>query len=295
MRKNKVLVIIVAYNSMKWAQKCYDSLQKSTIACDVITIDNGSSDGTQSFIRNHYPDVTLIEEKENLGFGKANNLGLQKMLDEGYEYAYLLNQDAWVDSNTFELLINAFENNPSFGILSPMQMQSDLCHQDTKFNQLLIKNYPHFSDCNNEDSNLVLDIPFVMAAHWMLNRKCVEQVGGFSPTFFLYGEDNNYIDRVHYWGFNVGIVPQSHAVHDRSDSNWNEQKYHYIYYYTMILSKCSNPKNPASLFQNIKSNIATALVNKNWDIFKYAIRLMKQYRELNKNYRRSLHPKAFLE
>ena len=55
-----------------------------------------------------------------------------------------------------------------------------------------------------------------MAAHWLISRQCFEKVGGFSPTFTQYGEDNNYIDRARFHGFKTGIVPRANAIHDRS-------------------------------------------------------------------------------
>ena len=124
MKSNKILVIIVTYNAMKWAEKCFTSLRNSSVTSDVIVVDNGSTDGSQEFIHEHFPEVELIENKENLGFGRANNIGLRKALEDKYEYAYLLNQDAWVLPNTFEELIAVSEKHPEYGVLSPMQLKA---------------------------------------------------------------------------------------------------------------------------------------------------------------------------
>ena len=112
MNRNKILVIIVSYNAMPWVNRCLTSLRQSVVPCDVTIIDNGSTDGTQDYIHKNFPEVDLIKNKENLGFGRANNIGLQKALDNNYEFVYLLNQDAWIQEDTFEHLINVSESYP---------------------------------------------------------------------------------------------------------------------------------------------------------------------------------------
>ena len=133
---SKLLVIIVAYNAMRWLDKCIGSVLSSSVQSDIILIDNGSTDSTQDYVKEHFPMVLFKQSTENLGFGKANNIGLQYALDNGYDYVYLLNQDAWVMPDTFEKLIKAHLNNPRFGILSPLQLQANMHHLDTNFNIL---------------------------------------------------------------------------------------------------------------------------------------------------------------
>ena len=95
--RNQLLVIIVNYNGMKWLERCLSSLTSSTVPSDVYIVDNGSTDGSQDYIRSNFKDAIFVQSEENLGFGKANNIGLQYAYEKGYEYVYLLNQDAWVE------------------------------------------------------------------------------------------------------------------------------------------------------------------------------------------------------
>ena len=90
----KILTIIVTYNGMKWLDRCLGSLRESSLKTDVVAVDNGSTDGTPEYIAANFPEVQLHCTGENLGFGRANNVGLQKAVAEGYDYVYLLNQDA---------------------------------------------------------------------------------------------------------------------------------------------------------------------------------------------------------
>ena len=79
MEHQKIYLIIVTYNAMKWAEKCFSSLRKSSVPVHTMVVDNGSTDGTQEFNKTHFPEVEFIQSAENLGFGKANNLGIEKL------------------------------------------------------------------------------------------------------------------------------------------------------------------------------------------------------------------------
>ena len=84
----KILTIIVSYNFERWMKPCLESLTRSVHPTDVLVIDNGSTDRTVSLLRESYPWVRLIANGENLGFGRANNIGLRLALDEGYDAAF---------------------------------------------------------------------------------------------------------------------------------------------------------------------------------------------------------------
>ena len=121
----KIYVIIVTYNAMKWAERCFSSLRKSSIPVHTIVVDNGSNDGTQEFIKTQFPEVEFIQSAENLGFGKANNLGIEKAYKNGADFFYLMNQDAWIFENSIQNLLEVYENYPKkeeIGILSPMHL-----------------------------------------------------------------------------------------------------------------------------------------------------------------------------
>ena len=218
--KNKLLVIIVTYNGMKWLERCLSSLTASSVASDVFIVDNGSTDGSQDYIRSYFKEAIFIQSEENLGFGKANNIGLQYAYEKGYEYVYLLNQDAWVEENTFETLIAMHKQHPEYGILSPIQTQADMTRMDKNFlNNVAYRTIGSslIEDLYFGQTKDIYDVEDVMAAHWLISRDCLVKTGCFSPTFRHYGEDNNYLDRAIYHGFRIGIVPATKAVHDRAD------------------------------------------------------------------------------
>ena len=117
----KILTIIVTYNGLQWYERCLGSLQHSTIPVDIMVIDNASQDGSADWIAAHYPEINLIRSDKNLGFGQANNIGMRYALDNGYDYVFLLNQDAWLHTkDCIERLVQAAENHPEYMIMSAL-------------------------------------------------------------------------------------------------------------------------------------------------------------------------------
>lgn len=212
----ELLTIVVTYNGKEWIERCLRSALESTVPNDVIVVDNGSDDGTVECIREHFPEVILSENRENIGFGAANNVGFRYAIAHDYRFVYLLNQDAWVFPETFATLLRAFGTGQTpgqevkpFGILSPMQMEANLTRMDAQFRK-------HCAAALEKDTAEIVRVPFVMAAHWMVSRECLEATGGFSPAFPHYGEDNNFLNRAAYHGFQAAVVKTAIAVHDRA-------------------------------------------------------------------------------
>lgn len=216
----KLFTIVVTYNGSKWIDRCFGSLQQSTIPINIIAIDNGSTDGTPEIIHNKFPSVQVIQNGENLGFGKANNIGIRKAYDAGADYVFLLNQDAWVETDTIEKLVSVAETYKDFGIVSPVHIDRSgksldfgfmnyLCRNNNKtiISDLFIKSKSEIAE--------IYEIEFVNAAFWLLSRQTIEVVGGFNPFFFQYGEDRDYVNRCHYFNMKVGFVPSAVAYHDR--------------------------------------------------------------------------------
>ena len=202
----RLLVVIVTYNGMQWLERCIGSVMSSSVPADIFICDNGSTDGTADFIEKHYPSVHLVRSENNLGFARANDLGFRHALDGGYDFVYLLNQDAWVLPDTFSKLMDAFDSG-NWGLLSPLQMRPDLTTPDKRFKK-------HYHGPLAPSDN-VFPVRFVMAAHWMISSECLQKTGLFSPAFYHYGEDNNYCDRVRFHGFGTGVLPSAMGVHDR--------------------------------------------------------------------------------
>jgi GT2 family glycosyltransferase len=212
-----------------WIQKCLDSLLASSVKTEIIVIDNGSADETVNFIRKNYPQVDLIEANENLGFAKANNLGIKKAYEQGADYVFLLNQDAWTEKDTIEKLVEAFEKLPEAGIVSPVHLNGSKTDLDYSFIDLISRTsvFNYLSDFYFSRVQEFYETHFVNAAAWLISRKCIETVGGFDTLlFYHYGEDDNYCQRVIYHKFKIYIATTTTICHDRGERTGHHSAEH---------------------------------------------------------------------
>ena len=204
---------------MKWYQKCFDSLIHSTIPIEIVAIDNCSSDKTVLFIKDNYPNIRLIENSENLGFGKANNIGFQYAIRQNADFVFLLNQDAWVKPDAIEKLVEQMRQS-GYGILSPIHLSGDEMKLDFGFVHYISADHclDFVSDtvATGKAKDKVYPTKFVNAAMWLMSRDCLDTVGGFAPIFPHYGEDFNYADRCKYHHQKIGIYPYAAGIHDRT-------------------------------------------------------------------------------
>lgn len=206
-----VFVIIVTYNGMPWLKKCLDSCANYL----VIIVDNASTDETVKFIEVNYPDVILIKQCVNLGFGKANNLGISYALKNGADYVFLLNQDAYMEKGSLRKLIEISKVHPEYGILSPFHLNWKGTKLEYYFAKFILKNIEIYSDfVLNEKVKPLYEVPFINAAAWLIPRNIFEIVGGFDPIFHHYGEDNNFSQRLHFHDYKIGVVPNTFIFHD---------------------------------------------------------------------------------
>lgn len=206
----KVLVIIVSYNFERWIDRCLGSLRLSEHPVDTVVIDNASQDQTVQRIKRDYPEIRLMESKTNLGFGRANNLGMEIALSEGYSHVFLLNQDAWIEPNTIGTLVALSQSHPAFGIFSPIHLTGKGDKPDPGFGH-----YARLQTLQLLPSDEILPLPFVNAAFWMIPVSVLKKVGGFCPLFYHYGEDKDFVNRLHYHLYKVGYSPHVFGNHDR--------------------------------------------------------------------------------
>lgn len=214
-----VYAIIVSYNGVDLLEKCINSLLVSNLLVKVFVVDNSSTDGTLDFLRNNFTDIEILAQSKNLGFGQANNIGFRKALEDGADYVFLLNQDAWVEPDTISSLIGYHMKFPGYGILSPVHLNGTGNALDPGFASYVShEKCPGFvSDAFVGTLKKIYKVDFVNAAAWLLPISTIEVVGGFSTIFFHYGEDYDYASRLKFKGFSLGIVPEAVVYHARNN------------------------------------------------------------------------------
>ena len=186
------------------------------------------------------------------------------------------NIEAWMHQY-FEKLIEISNNHPEYGVLSPFQMNADMQHIDKYFNARVCSwkfNKELFNDLYNQSLQDVYPVKYIMAAHWLLTRRCVEIVGGFSPSFPHYGEDDNYADRIHFWNSKLGIVPSLRVVHDRGDRQETIFMKIYQVYIDTIIAWSSPIIKKRDKFKYLFYNLKLSLKYRSFKPFIYFIRII---------------------
>jgi len=241
----KIFVIIVTYNGEKWIEKCITSLINSSIQLEIIVLDNLSTDNTINIIEDNFSYITLIKFKKNIGFGKANNVGLKKAQREGADYVFLLNQDAWVMPDTIEKLYKQMQLHPGYGILSPIHLNGTETELDLNFSMYINpQSCPYLiSDyiVSGKPRDEIYSVRFINAALWLISKECLEKIGGFCPLFPHYGEDVDYVFRLSYHKLKIGISPYARGVHDRPQgtskiNKYQREKQHYA---SILVTLCN--------------------------------------------------------
>jgi GT2 family glycosyltransferase len=229
---NKIVTVIVTYNGLCWIQKCIESLLESSEATEIVVVDNASTDGTVALIRSKYPAVQLLQQFENLGFGKANNNGMTWAMNNGASHVFLLNQDTIIEKDALAELLRISNKYDGYGLVSPVHFNYEGEQLEYYFEQFANKNNRFKVDYEYKKGlEVIYDVPFVNAAAWLIPISTLETVGGFDPIFHHYGEDNNYCQRLNYHQFKIGIVPSAKVRHDSKKRKGIEMKLFSVQYF----------------------------------------------------------------
>ena len=243
--KPKVYIIIVTYNAMRWVERCMQSIKTSAFKAEVVVIDNCSKDETVNYLREKWPQVKLIVNSENRGFGQANNQGIEYAYKQGSTHFFLLNQDAYLYEDTIGRLV-AVQDKYNIALVSPIHLNGDGTMMDYNFFEKIVlreKNIKYVSDLELGQVDEYYPVFKINAAAWMLSRRAVEEIGGFDPIYFHYGEDGNYCQRLKYHGEKCVFVPKAYVHHDRilqgNMKVYKQQQIimHLLYSYTDVNSK----------------------------------------------------------
>ena len=234
-----VRVVIVTHNAEQWLPFCLGSLRKSKHPVSVVVVDNASSDRTVQVIREQYPEVQLIPSSRNLGFGNANNLAFQNI--GAVDAVYLLNQDACIYPDTIDRLTQTLDLHPDFGVVSPVHLKRDGIELDASFRSFLEGNRLESARAGNDR---FVEVSFVNAAHWLIRKTCLDELGGFAPIFFHYGEDVNFTQRARHTGWRIGIDMDAKAIHAREGRPGSAERDLLELYGSFLVYAC-RPDRPA--------------------------------------------------
>lgn len=232
--KIDVSIIIISYNTKLLLRECLSSIYHHTkdLCFEVIVFDNASNDGSPEMVREEFPYVTLIQNDENLGFAKANNLGFE--LAHG-KYLFLLNPDTVLINNAIKIFFIFMETNAKgmFGVVGAVLLDKDhkLTHSHGEFLTLFGELLPRYRKAARKlitckstgffsKSELVLsenevyrEVDYIAGADLFLPKKLIELTGGFDTDYFMYSEEMDLQYRLKWHGYKRVLIPGPKIVH----------------------------------------------------------------------------------
>jgi len=199
---------------------------------EIIVVDNGSSDDSVEAVLKTFPQVKLIENGENLGFAKANNIG---MAGSTGKYVCLINSDVSVGKGCFDVLCDYLDANHKIGIVGPKILNPDLTLQDScrKFPSLrnnfspalsLNKIFPKSELFSDEHMlyfphDRICRADYLSGCFLMVRKQAIDEVGLLDERFFIYNEEVDWCKRFWEKGWEVVFLPAASAIHRRAASS----------------------------------------------------------------------------
>ncbi|MEG0496154.1 MAG: glycosyltransferase family 2 protein, partial [Eubacterium sp.] len=234
-------IIIVNYKTKELTSNCIDSIYESNlkgIDYEILVVDNASNDGSIESIEVRFPKVKSIKNNENLGFSKANNIGMEQ---SSGDYILLLNSDTIVEIMTIRKSLEFMRNHQHVGALGcKIVLESGeldaACKRSfpTPMNGIyhtlkLDRRFPkshRFGEYNltyiNPDKTFSVDC--IMGAYMMVTREMVKIVGLLDEDYFMYGEDVDWCYRIKKAGFQIIYYPEVRIFHYKKASGIGKRK-----------------------------------------------------------------------
>lgn len=224
----KISIILLNYNNENDTIECVESIKENCrLDCDIIVVDNKSSQSSIDFLREKSSLFTLILNKENVGFAAGNNVGIKFALENGADYILLLNNDTIVTPNSIEKMVNCIESDESTGIASCRIMYND-CKTKVWYcgGKMDWSKYrpEHFNIGNEFDYNFkdVEQTYYISGCCMLIPRDIFKNVGLLPEEYFMYYEDVDYCQQVVSKGYKLMLCSDAIIYHKVSSSSGGE-------------------------------------------------------------------------
>ncbi len=247
-----ISIIIVNYNASRLLKDCIDSIYReaTTVPFDIWVVDNHSTDTSVPMVRQNFPHVNLIENKENVGFAKANNQAIKKCTGD---YILFLNPDTLVLRNAVEKTVEFMDENSTIGICGCKVLNEDgtlqfACRRSiptpgVAFFRLtgLSRLFPNSKimakyNLTYLDPDQPHEVDAVSGAFLMIRREVVDNIGKLDERFFMYGEELDWCFRAKKAGWKVMYYPNAEIIHYKGEcSKSNSRKATFEFYRSMYL------------------------------------------------------------
>ena len=238
----KLSVVIVSYNVRSYLEQCLQSVQRALegIEGEVFVVDNHSTDDSVEVVKRDYAWVKLMENKENLGFARANNLAIRQAQGE---YVLLLNPDTIVEEGTLRNVLAFMEAHPKAGGAGVMMRNEDgslapesrralptpwvSCLKMIGFDKRYYMSHLPWEEPGR--------IEVISGAFCFLRRKALDEVGLLDEDFFMYGEDIDLSYRLLKGGWENWYLPYGITHYKGRSTQKTDYRYVHIFYQAMLI------------------------------------------------------------
>lgn len=247
-----ISIIIVNYNVEHFLEQCLNSVYSAlkNINGEVWVVDNNSIDGSMKMVKEKFPEVRLIENKENVGFSRANN---QAIRESSGKYVLLLNPDTVVEEDTFEKVVLFMDEHPNAGGLGVKMIDGKgnflpeskrgLPTPSVAFYKIfgLSRLFPKSKKFGKYhlgflDKNKNHEIEILSGAFMLMRKEALDKVGLLDESFFMYGEDIDLSWRIILGGYKNYYYPGTRIIHYKGESTKKTSvNYVFVFYRAMII------------------------------------------------------------
>jgi N-acetylglucosaminyl-diphospho-decaprenol L-rhamnosyltransferase len=223
-------VVIVSYNTRELLRGCLTSvistLSSSRLYCEVLVVDNASTDGSVTMVQDTFPQVSLLINRENRGFAAANNQAIGKSRGR---HVLLLNPDTLVREGALEGMVEFLDEHGQVGVVGPKLIYPDGSFQHSAFTfptlpMILLDFFPLNHRLINSrlngrypralyEAREPFSIDHPLGAGLMVRRKTIEEIGLLDERFFIYCEEIDWCLRIKRAGWKIYCLPQAEIVH----------------------------------------------------------------------------------
>jgi GT2 family glycosyltransferase len=248
----KLSIVIVNYNVKYFLEQCLYAAYKaaSKISSEIIVVDNDSVDGSCQMVAEKFPDATLIANKENVGFSKANNQAIR--IAKG-EYILLLNPDTVVEEDCFLKIVQFMDKTPDAGGLGVKMIDGKgrflpeskrgLPTPEVAFWKMFgfSSLFPHSKRFGRYhlgylDNDQIHEVEVLAGAFMLLRRETLDKVGLLDEDYFMYGEDIDLSYRITKGGYKNYYFPETTIIHYKGESTKKGSiNYVKVFYNAMII------------------------------------------------------------
>lgn len=231
-----IIIVILNWNGKEDTLECLASVKKLDYSnYEIVLVDNGSVDGSEDAISMQYPDVTLLQTGENLGYAGGNNVGIRWALEQGADYVLVLNNDTIVDTQLLDHLVPAGVYDKNIGLFGPTNFYYN---EPTKIWAIgaIAKEPPRIGykiigDGDHEDKwKTAIQFDALVGSAMLIHRKVFETIGLFDEKFFLCWEEYDFCTRASEAGYKCHFIPEAKIWHKVGSSLGVEETPMRIYF-----------------------------------------------------------------